>query len=339
LTFEISRLLIADFINLSGYYLPYEFLDLDTMIRSTVNIEYNNTFSVRNLKFKLLDAGHIPGSAQIDVELESNHHLVYTGDINLSDTKLLRGAFTGYSDLSCIIVEATYANEDHPNRKELERQFVLKIREVVERGGTVLVPAFSVGRSQEILSILAENNLEYPILVDGMALQVNEIMLQHPNYFRDYPLLRRSLEGVKWISRWRERKEAAKTPGVIVSPAGMLKGGPAAFYVEKVAKQKKNAILLVSFQIPGTPGRVLLYEKKVFIKGKAKRVEAEVERYDFSSHCGKSDLEAFLRNLKSNPTVFVVHGSEENCKSLAEYAKKEVGLESIVPSAGEVYKV
>ncbi len=339
LTFDLSKVLLSDLINLSGYYLPYEYLEVDTMMRCRVDIDYGEEVQIGNFKVRFLDAGHIPGSAQIVLDLGGGKRLAYTGDINTVGTELLASASTDYGELSHLIIETTYATEDHPERPPLEERFVSRVREVVERGGTVLVPAFSVGRSQEILCILAAHKFEYPIIMDGMALKINEIMLQYPQYFKNPSLLRRALEGAKWVSGWHERRDVVKSPGVIVSPAGMLKGGTAAYYVEKVARIKGNAIFMVSFQIPGTPGRVLLEEGKVFIGGKAKAVEAEVERFDFTSHCGRRELETLLRGVQGNPAVYTVHGSPENCREMAEWVAREIGLKALAPSAGDVYKL
>lgn len=339
LTFAITDILIKDFINLAGYYLPYEYLELDTMLRCKINVEYGSEVTIGSLKARFIDAGHIPGSMQIVMETAPGKTLVYTGDVNLAETKLLGSASLDYGQPSAFIVESTYANEDHPGRLELEKEFVARIREVVERGGTALVPAFSVGRSQEVLCVLAAHEFPYPIMVDGMALNVNETMLQHPRFFKDYKLLRRALEDAKWVSRWNERKSATRTPGVIVAPAGMLKGGAAAFYVQKVAGRKQNAIFLVSFQIPGTPGKVLLNERKIFVNGKAKSVEAEVERFDFSSHSGRGELETMMKSVKGSPDVYVMHGTPENCQNFAQWIHDELGLKAIAPQAGEVYKI
>ncbi|RLI05666.1 MBL fold metallo-hydrolase [Candidatus Bathyarchaeota archaeon] len=339
LTFQLSRILINDLIKLSGYYLPYENSNLNQMARCVVYVNYGKEFRIGNFKLTFKEAGHIPGSFQTVVKTNKFKSLVYTGDINLQKTKLLNGADIDYGEVSCLILEATYANEDHPDRSKLEEAFVERVRSVVEAGGTVLVPAFSVGRSQEVLCILADHGFEYPVVMDGMALNVNEVMLSYPEYFRDYGLLRNALENAKWVYRWKERREAVNKPCVIVSPAGMLQGGAAAFYMGKVAKKKRNAIFLVSYQIPGTPGRKLLEEKKIFVNGKPVHVEAEVERFDFSSHAGRSDLEMLLKNVKGNPTVYLVHGSKENCQNLAEWVRAELGFEALAPSAGEVYKI
>lgn len=337
LTLKLSRILLNDFLKLAGYYLPFEHPELESMVNSGIFVEYGETVQVGKFKVKFLEAGHIPGSAQILVEVEGKK-IVYTSDINMLETKLLKGADLDYGEISTLILESTYATEDHPNRQEAEKLFVGRIREVVEAGGTVLVPAFSVGRSQEVLCILEANGFEHPVFMDGMALEVNETMLQHPLYFRDYALLRRALEKARWITQWRERREAVRQPCVIVSPAGMLKGGAAAFYVEKIAREKRNAIFLVSYQIPGTPGRVLLEQRRVYVNGKLKPVEAEVEKFSFSSHSGSKELKSLLKSLQGNPAVYTVHGERESCQALAQWIEEELGFEAQAPSAGEAFE-
>ena len=342
LTLKLSRILINDLIKLSGYFLPYEDLNVDTMERCFIPASYGKKFRIKDLNFEFRDAGHIPGSAQIIIKVAEDNRektIVYTGDINLRKTKLLNAVDVNHGEISCLILESTYATEDHPPRQEVEKAFVKRVKEVVEDGGTVLVPAFSVGRSQEVLCILAEQNFDYPVVMDGMALEVNKVLLEYPEYFRDYELLKYALSSVEWVERWKDRRLAVKKPCVIISPAGMLQGGAAAFYVKEVAKRSRNAIFLVSFQIPGTPGRKLLEEKKIFFGGRKINVEAEVERFDFSSHAGESELKELLKNVEGNPTVFLVHGSREKSEKLAEWVKTELGMPVFVPSIGDTFKI
>src|SRR3989442_1829784 len=106
-----------------------------------------------------------------------------------------------------------------------------------------------------------------------------------------------------------DRRKASKTPGVIISPAGMLKGGASVFYMENVASKKENAVFLVSFQVPGSPGRILLDRRKFVIHGRARPADAQIERFDFSSHRGKRGVEITSADLCQNTQVHSVHGS------------------------------
>jgi len=337
-TFKFSDLLIKDFLHLSGYYLPYEYVDLKGMMGHAVGHRYSEPFEINGIEVTFLNAGHIPGSCQILIEAEGKR-LLYTGDFNTKPSRLLSGADRAPSDLDAIVIESTYANEDHPDREELEKEFVSRCREVVERGGTVLVPAFGVGRSQEVLLILEAHGFDYPVYVDGMALDAIELLAGHPESLRDFELFERAVRNARWINDWRERRLAVKTPSVIISPAGMLKGGAAVFYMESISQDERNAIYLVSFQIPGTPGSILLDKKRFVIKGRERKVLAEVDKFAFSSHCGRSDLETTLSKLDGRAKVFVVHGAEGNCERLASWASGELGLEAHAPRPGDIHKI
>jgi putative mRNA 3-end processing factor len=338
LNLELTQLLISDFIHLSSYYLPYEYLELKTMMRGGKHLDFGVKETIKDIQFQLLNAGHTPGSAQILIEAEGKR-LLYTGDFNTVDTRLLEGAKMEYGDLDAVIIESTYADEDHTERLELERRFVDAVTDVVENGGTVLVPAFGVGRSQEIACVLVAHHFEYPIYMDGMAREASRIMMNYNENLRDPRMFINAMRSVDWIEGWRDRRRAAKTPCVIISPAGMLKGGPAVFYTSKIGKKANNAIFLVSYQIPGTPGKELLEKGVCLIDGKMRKVKARIEHFDFSSHCGASQLREAMKKLGGKPKVYVVHGAEGNCELLAKWAKNELGLESVAPKAGDAFKV
>ena len=338
LNLELTQLLIQDFIHLSGYYLPFEYLELKTMMRSNKHLDYGVEEKLGDMRFQLLNAGHTPGSAQVLIEAEGKR-LLFTGDFNTADSKLLTGASMDYGDLDAVVMESTYANEDHTERSVLEKRFVESATEVVEKGGTVLVPAFGVGRAQEIACILTAHHFEYPIVLDGMAREASRIIMNSKEFLRDPKLFVDAMHSADWVEGWRDRRRALKTPSVIVSPAGMLKGGPAAFYVSKIGKKAGNAIFLVSYQIPGTPGKELMDKGICTIDGKVRKVKAHYEHFDFSSHCGASQLKDALRKLGGKPKVFVVHGAERNCELLANWAKTELGLDAVAPKTGETFEV
>jgi putative mRNA 3-end processing factor len=337
-TFKLTKVLVRDMIKLSGYYLPYEYIDLESMMSHVVAVNYRSTFNVEDANISLVNAGHIPGSAQIVVE-SAGKRVLYTGDYNLVPTHLVPGADHAYNNLDAIVIESTYATEDHPDRTESERNFVLACKEVVEKGGTVLVPAFGVGRSQEILCMLADLNFTYPIFVDGMALDAIRMLEEHPDSLRDQDQFKRAMREAEQIRNWNDRRRAARTAGVIVSPAGMLKGGASVFYMENIAKNQDNGIFLVSYQVEGSPGRILLEEGRFILHGKARKVEARVEKFDFSSHGGKTQLEETLKEVDKRTKVFVIHGEEGNCKRLADWAAQELGLQTTIPRPGETFDV
>ena len=337
-TFKLTKVLVRDMIKLSGYYLPFEYIDLENMINHVVPVDYGSTFRIEDADVTLINAGHIPGSAQIVIESDGKR-ILYTGDFNLVPTHLVPGADHAYNNLDAIAIESTYASEDHPDRAESERNFVLACKEVVEKGGTVLVPAFGVGRSQEIICMLADHNFTYPIFVDGMALDAIRMLEEHPDSLRNQEQFKKAMREAEQIRNWNDRRRAARTAGVIVSPAGMLKGGASVFYMENIAKNEDNGIFLVSYQVEGSPGRILLDEGRFILHGKARKVAARVEKFDFSSHGGKTQLEETLKELDKRTKVFVIHGEEANCKRLAEFASQELGLQTTTPRPGEICDV
>jgi putative mRNA 3-end processing factor len=338
LNLELTQLLIQDFIHLSGYYLPFEYLELKTMMQSNKHLDFGVEENVGDMRFQLLNAGHTPGSASVLIETEGKRFL-YTSDFNTIDSQLLSGATMDYGDLDAVVIESTYANEDHTERSELEKRFVESATEVVEKGGTVLVPAFGVGRSQEMACILAAHHFEYPIVLDGMAREASRIIMNYKEFLKDPKLFMNAMHSADWVEGWRDRRKALKTPSVIISTAGMLKGGPAAFYVSKIGKKANNAIFLVSYQIPGTPGKELLDKGICTIDGKVRKIKALYEHFDFSSHCGASQLKEALRKLGGKPKVFVVHGDEGNCELFANWAKSELGLDAVAPKTGDTFEV
>jgi putative mRNA 3-end processing factor len=335
---ELNQLLISDFIHLSSYYLPFEYLELKSMTQNSRHVDFNAEQRVGDITFQFKNAGHIPGSVQTLVEAEGKR-LLYTGDFNIVDTRLLEGAKMDYQDLDAVIIESTYANEEHTERQELEKRFVDTCSDVVEKGGTVLVPAFGVGRSQELVCVLAAHHFEYPVTLDGMAREVSRVMMNYPQFLRDGRTFADAIHSTNWVEGWRDRRRAARMPGVIISPAGMLKGGPAMFYISKIGKKSDNAIFLVSYQIPGTPGKELMEKGLCVIDGKMRKVKAQVQHFDFSSHCGAGELREALRRLGGKPKVYVVHGAEGNCELLAKWAKNELGLEAVAPKTGDIVKI
>jgi putative mRNA 3-end processing factor len=337
-TAELNQLLIADFIHLSSYYLPFEYLELKSMGNNVRHLDYDTPQTIGDITFQFKNAGHIPGSAQPLIEAEGKR-ILFTGDFNLTETRLLPGAKMDYGDLDTVIIESTYATEEHPERKRLEKDFVDACTDVCEKGGNVLVPAFGVGRSQELACVLNAHHFEYPVILDGMAREVSRIMMNYPQFLKDPRQFADAIHSAEWVEGWRDRRKAAKQPGIIISPAGMLKGGPAMFYISKIGKRSNNAVFLVSYQIPGTPGKELLEKGICVIDGKMRKVKARVQHFDFSSHCGAGELKEAVKRLGGKPRVYVVHGAERNCEYFAKWTRDELGLEAIAPRAGDTFKV
>ncbi len=336
LSLELSILLLEDFIKLSGFYLPFEYIDLLTMEKNTERIAVNETREQLAGEFNVRfpSSGHIPGGTTVVVENEGKR-VLYTGDINLQDSQLLKGADTDYGELDAVITESTYSQVDHEPREKIESDFVQFANEVVERGGILLVPAFSVGRAQEIACLLRARNFKHPVAMDGMALKANEILFRYQENLRDPELFRKAMENIEVVSGWSHRRKLVKTPSVIISPAGMLMGGASVFYNEHLALTERNGISIVAFQVPGTPGRTLLDKGLTLVNGKPAKVKAEVRRFDFSGHSGRGDLFDLISRVKGNPKVYAVHGDGSSCEKFASEITERFGYEASAPQIGD----
>lgn len=175
----------------------------------------------------------------------------YTGDIKTIDTYLQKGATVPKADILI-----TDGNRTHPNRKELEKEFVDIIDETISRGGIAVVPAFAVGRTQEVLIMLG--NINHPVYLDGMGQDITRLFLQFPDHLKDAELLRESANKVEWISNSSERKRVLYQPCVIVTTAGMINGGPIINYIQRLRSDPKSSIILTGYQVEGTNGRLLM---------------------------------------------------------------------------------
>ncbi len=331
-TRQMSRLMLEDFLKLSGYYLDFEISEVNNLLESIEDVKPGGRVELGDFVIDFFSSGHIPGSLAVKVSTPEGS-VLYTSDVNTVDTKLVSGADFSNVEADVLVLESTYGNADHPPRREVEKRFVDTVREVLDRDGTVLVPVFSVGRGQEIMTILAENDIS-PVYVDGMVRQATEIMLDNREFLRDPRLLDKAVSEQKFLRGWQDRRRVWKKPGVIVSSAGMLKGGPSRYYLKKIYDKSNNAILLVSYQGEGTPGRMIL-EKGVYQEG-GSPVKARVEWFDFSSHAGSKGLLEIAKSVKNTQMIILVHGEPDAQDVLSDKIVKETGILPVTPETGEI---
>jgi len=162
-----------------------------------------------------------------------------------------------------------------------------------------------------------------------MVRRITEILISHPEFINKYELLTKAANNFRAVRNSSERRRIVKGEGnVIISSAGMLKGGPAQYYLKKLGGSKKNAVFLVSYQAPGTPGRNLLELGSVEENGK--RITARLQWFDFSSHAGMDGLLELASNLKNLNKIVLVHSDE------AVGIKFKTRLEEVV-GEGNVY--
>ena len=337
-TFELSQLLIEDMIKISGLYLPFEYLDLINMINHCKNLQYREKHSIGDVDITLHESGHVIGGASIMMEYEGKR-IFYTGDINTRGSKLLRPADLDLPNIDLLIIESTYSQTEQMPREESERRLLDFAYEVIDRGGTLFIPAFSVERAQEIACVLKTHQFKHKVAMDGMALKVNEIMLKYTSYLRDPEIFKKAVLEAEWVHGWQRRKQLVREPGVIISPAGMLVGGSAVFYLQEIAKDPKNGVAMVSYQGEGTPGRALLDKKIITYDGKMRKCLAEVNRFEFSGHNSRSELFEILDKIKGNPEVLAIHGDGNSCTRFAEEIQDKYGFKANAPSQGDVIEI
>ncbi len=328
-TIEMAKLMYEDFLKLNGYYSPYEAEEVTRLLDSAKPVEYRSQISLEEsgLTARFYSAGHIPGSMMVLIEVDGAR-ILFTGDVNTLETKLMKPAdLDSIGRVDVLFTEATYGASSHPPRRVSEERLIAIIEEVViDRGGTVLVPAFSIARGQEIMMILAERDLDVDVAIDGMIRQVTDIFLSHPSYINNPQLLEKAVREFHIVRGWQDRNKVWKKPGVIIASAGMLKGGPSLYYLKKLGGNPRNAIVLVSFQAPGSPGRRLVEEG--LMPDSQEPLRARLEWIDLSSHADRKGLLELVRKLKPSK-VYIVHSEADTAQQYAKAVRDE-GVEEVV---------
>jgi putative mRNA 3-end processing factor len=327
-TRDLARLLFYDTVkvaDLEGFFSPYNNEDLEAIEDKYQTIAYNKSFMIKETEITGHSAGHIPGSTMYMID--NSQKILFTGDLQTIDTELLKGCKNYTTDT--LFIESTYAGKEHPPREKTEREFLGKIEEVLDRKGKVIIPAFAVGRTQEVMLVLKKLDREF--FVDGMSNTVNHILKYYPGYLKDAKEFNDVRKLAKPVSRKRDRKLAIEN-GVIITTSGMLEGGPVLGYLSQTIDDPKNAILFTGYQVENTNGRMLLETGIIDLYGVRSRVMAEIHRYDFSSHASHSQLVKFINSSKAE-NVVLCHGDHR--EALAEDLDKNV----ILPLKGEVYEI
>ena len=326
-TFDLSKLLIKDMIKIEKNSHSFGLPEIENMMQKSKIIELKQKIRRGNTTFELRSSGHVVGGSSVLLESE-NKRLFYTGDINLRGSRLLPPADLDIGEIDFLITESTYSQENQMPRKESEKGLIDFANEVMDRKGTLFIPSFSVERSQEVASVLIGSGFRHKIIMDGMALKVNEILLKYPEFLKDPEIFKDVLDRVVAINDHKERKNALKEPCVVISPAGMLVGGNAVYYLQELAFDERNGIALVSYQGEGTPGKKLLDTGKVETRGKELNVKAHVKQFQFSGHADRDSLFKMIENMKGNPQILTVHGDNESCTRFAEEIHEKFGLDA-----------
>ncbi|MCX8166751.1 MAG: MBL fold metallo-hydrolase [Candidatus Micrarchaeota archaeon] len=328
-TLSISEVLWDDSAKIMGENLPYQKKNVKKILSNVFEIEYEMPFRFSDKKISFFDAGHILGSGIIKLEEADGFSILYTCDMNASDTRMHKGCKTYKAD--ALILESTYAFKEHENRRELEKKLIDKAKDVLKNDGLFILPSFAVGRTQELISILSE--VGSTIYVDGMGNAINEIYLKNRKLINDYNSFLRGMKAVKTIQEEKERKKLMSKGGIVIATAGMLEGGPALKYI--LNSPKNSEVIFTGYCVEGTNGWRLQKTNKVLINSHEVDVDIPVDYYDFSAHSGRSDLLKFVNEC--NPKkIFCMHG--DACKEFAEELKS-LGFDAVAPENGHEYNL
>jgi len=315
--------------------------DVETAMSNFIGIQYDKPIEVApNVTATWRDAGHILGSAGITIEIKENGKLTrlgFSGDIGRPDMPVIRDPNL-LTDLDILIMESTYGNKLHSMVPEVEEEVASTIKEVVDRGGKIIVPAFAVGRTQLLVYVLHklinENRIPLiPIYVDSpLAVNATEVYRFHPECFdrETYRVFINNYEDPFGFNRLTyirnvEQSKALndkKEPCMIISASGMAEGGRILHHLKNNIGNKNNLILFVGYAAKETLARKIMDgEPEVNILGDAHKVNAQIKSMDyFSAH---ADQKGLLDYLKLSPSkklknIFLVHGESEQSLPLRD---------------------
>ena len=327
LSAEVGEIMMYDSLKIAkaeNYPLPYTNGDIERTMKNVVPITFGDTIELGKIDVSMYSAGHIPGAAMFRFGVDTT--TLYSGDIHTVKQRLVDGAKP--IDCQNLFIEGTYGGRVHPDRKTVEKEFLDKIAEVVDRGGTVLIPSFAIGRTQEIMILL--RNLGYEMWIDGMGRSVTRLYLDYPEYLADPKALKNARRKFNEVRNANMRKDAGRAE-VIVTTGGMLDGGPVLGYLKRLKDDPRNAVLLVGYQAEDTNGRLLIDSNCVMVEGEMVKINCEIQKFDFSAHADHPQLIQFIKDC--NPENVVIMHSETRELFLDDLADYNV----ILPETGKEF--
>jgi metallo-beta-lactamase family protein len=327
--------------------------DVEQTLALFQGVDYGEQIKLnKEISFCFREAGHILGSAFIEVWAEDKK-IVFSGDLGNPPVPLLKPTeFIDQADY--VVIESTYGDRLHEDKKQRKDLLEDTIEEAVSRGGVLLIPTFALERTQEILyelNELVENHRipQLPIFLDSpLAIELTQIYQRYPQYFnQEASYLIESgdnlfkFPGLKMTPTVPESKaiNQVKPPKVIIAGSGMSTGGRILHHEKIYLADPKNTLLIICYQVPGTIGRKILDRvKTVRIFGQAVPVKIQVRAIGgYSAHADQETLLAWLRPMKETlKKVFVVQGEEKPALALTQKIKDHLGLAAEAPEAGQV---
>lgn len=335
----------------------YRLVDAIAVQDLIVGLPYHRIHHLRkNLSFEYTDAGHILGSASIDLRITENggHRLVFSGDIGRSGLPIIKDPEPPTGPIDTLIIESTYANRNHESVSGAEDRLGEVVRRAAARGGKILIPAFALGRIQEMVYALhqlykAERIPGLPIYIDSpLAVDATQVFRMHPEIFDRRERLMEHAEQlfdfslVRYIRDVEESKALNRLqgPAIIIAASGMAESGRILHHIKNHGGDHKNIILFVGYQADGTLGRRIEDgAREIKVYGDPVTLNAEVERIEgYSAHADRDELRAWVKAL-GGPVhrAFCVHGEPESLGAMAQILKEEGVGEVVIPKLGESF--
>ena len=336
----------------------YNLADATAAVEQMVAVPYHKPFEpVPGLRVTYVDAGHILGSASVVIEHANGKgakRLIFSADVGRKGLPIIRDPEPPTGGADAVIMESTYGDRDHPPVEDMRERLAECVRATAAKGGRVLIPAFAVGRTQEIvydLHILAREKRipSIPIYIDSpLAIDATSVFAMHPDEFdRGEDLVRtvRELFQFDLVHYTRDVTESkalnsVSTPMVIIAASGMAESGRIVHHLAHGAPDPRNTILVVGFMAEHTLGRRIV-EKRPTLKifGEEIPLRARVEILNgYSAHADRNELSSWLgavrKGSKRAPPVWLVHGEPPAQDALAERLRGE-GYQVEVPAPGK----
>ena len=333
--------------------------DARIALNKLVGLRYKEKREILSgIHIRFQDAGHILGSCNVEVWLNENgkkRKIVFSGDLGQYDTPILKDPAV-IADADHIIIESTYGNRRHRDRQGTIGEIGQIIREAAHQKGNLLIPAFSIGRSQEILYYLGKHHNEWglerwQIFLDSpMAIRASKVYWEYPHlYDEEATKLRKKVHEMphlKNLMLTESPQESMainqiKSGAIIISASGMCTGGRIVHHLKHNISRSGAHIMIVGYQANGTLGRALVDRKlAVKIHGDEYRVKASIHTVGgLSAHADVDDLMRWIKNFNTNPHVHVVHGEPETKKDFSRKLESELNLRASIPEPGYILEL